>query len=107
MIFQSIWGITDHWIDAKRPDLTGGPEVELWKKFHNLVKTSSIPIITCAAWTFVEEMLETNQGYLGGGMAYKFWFQTLEDRNAFVEELAQVLPTWALTLKANAKYLLS
>lgn len=74
-------------IDLGRPNLLDESKFVYWRNFHAFMKESSIAIRPCAAFVMIEQYLQTGESYAGGGMAYKFWFRSDDERLAFIKSL--------------------
>jgi len=79
------------WVDLRRPDLFNEADFILWRNIHQVVKEMGEAITKNAMYSHIEEYLANNEGYGGGGFAYKFWFKTIEDRSTFIGKLSEIV----------------
>lgn len=83
---------TEYYFNTLRPTFYTDEDRDFWRKFHNLIRNSSIEISINGAFKFVDDLLVANSGYGGGGFAYMFWFHNLADRDAFIVEFKELFP---------------
>ena len=82
MIIQSQ-ASNEHELNVGRPNVFNEEDRRFWIAFHQLVETCSQPIVVNGAYYNVRDIITTQPGYGGGGFAYKFWFESEEDKNEF------------------------
>ena len=80
----------EHMLDVGRPDLTCDDDFRKWTKFHQLVESSELRIIVNGIFNLMKEYCRTEQGYMGGGFKYCFWFESNEAKLKF-EKLANAI----------------
>ena len=77
-------------INIGRPNLLPDENMEQWKEFHNWIEDCDIPIIPSGAYWNIIECIAKNEGFLGGGFQYMFWFKTDKDKETFENKLLEV-----------------
>jgi hypothetical protein len=77
-------------IDLGRPDLFTDEDRVYWRKVHALIQETPVEIKINGIWGFIQDTLDNNGGYGGGGMKYMFWFRSDEDLETFKQALAQI-----------------
>lgn len=84
---------TEHMLNVVRPDLTCEEDFFKWTKFHQLVESSDIRIKVNGVYNLMKEYCRTEQGYLGGGFKYCFWFESAEDLQKFDKQARAIWKT--------------
>ena len=77
-------------VNIGRPEFTNDREMDQWVDVHNWIKESDVEMKINGAYHFITEQLADRQGYLGGGMEYRFWFKTDRDMAAFKNKVGTV-----------------
>lgn len=80
------------WVNVGRPDIFTDEDRIFWRKFHNLIKTSSVKIHVNGVFADIETILVENSCYAGGGFKYMFWFETTIDLEQFFDEVEHAIP---------------
>jgi hypothetical protein len=80
----------EHMLDVGRPDLTCEEDFHRWNLFHQLVENCEMRIIVNGVYNDMKEYCRTEQGYLGGGFKYCFWFESDEAKLKF-DKLARAI----------------
>jgi len=84
------------WIDIKRPDIYNERTIAFWTGVHAMFKNSPIEVAPNGAFHGIEALLVSEKpSYLGGGFQYKFWFNSVEDRAAFLEKANALFPSFS------------
>ena len=85
--------VTDQiWINTYRPSIFCDKDRDFWRTFHDLIKSSTVPIRVNGAFNMIESIIEENSCYGGGSFNYMFWFETESDREQFVMEVERAVP---------------
>lgn len=80
-------------VNVGRPNLFDDADMSYWKRFHEFIEMTSIKIRINGMYGFIEGKIATNTYYAGGGMQYRFWFNTTEDKESFLVELKLQFPS--------------
>lgn len=70
-------------IEGNRPTLLHDyPDmIAYWKRFHDIVKNSDIEVWVNNVFWMIDDVLENDGEYMGGGFRYCFWVRTQEDKD--------------------------
>lgn len=77
-------------INIGRPDLIPNENMIQWREFHNWIAECDIPIIPSGAYWNIIERISQNQGFMGGGFQYMFWFKNNKDKEIFEDKLMEI-----------------
>ena len=66
-----------------RPSYFNERDFIFWEKIYNFIETTDILIAVSGIYTLMRDYCRDKNYYGGGGFQFCFWFDSLEDRDAF------------------------